>query len=427
MELEQLLNSYDYKAKDYFLKVVSFPTQADVEEKPQSLAKFFKCANWIAEELKSAGVKKVEITKQGYVYGTIPSNIKENATLPSSHSFGRKTHTIALMAHYDTALENPDSPVIAMHHKYTSGNIKLPHNNVMIKSTELKGKKGQTVITSDGQAQLGGDDKAGVATVMDVARFLVKNPQIKHGDIKLVFNNNEEVGSGIKYLDFKKLGADYAYCLDNGEVGRLFVENFNAEACDIEITGVTVHPGYAKKQMINALFLVNELVTTLRKQFKAPEDSENRQPYLGLSGIEGNWTKVKAHYILRGFDKKEVVKMQKAIQTEIKKLKKKYPKAKFEVNWDKTHRYQNAGEILKKNPLITEMAKKAYRAVGVKVIPDLTRGGFDGVNMSFKGLPTTNLFNGGMNFHGLNEWVTVEELELTVRMLAHLVELWGKR
>ena len=189
MELDQLLNSYDYKAKDYFLKVVSFPTQADVEEKPQSLAKFFKCANWIAEELKSAGVKKVEITKQGYVYGTIPSNIKENATLPSSHSFGRKTHTIALMAHYDTALENPDSPVIAMHHKYTSGNIKLPHNNVMIKSTELKGKKGQTVITSDGQAQLGGDDKAGVATVMDVARFLVKNAQIKHGDIKLVFND----------------------------------------------------------------------------------------------------------------------------------------------------------------------------------------------------------------------------------------------
>lgn len=415
--VNKLFDSYTYKVVDYLGDLASYGTQADLRGLPKNtLERFMKCANYIAETLKETGVQNVEVTDKGYVYATIP---------PSGTN--KKTPVIALAVHYDTALENPGNGTkILTHMNYQGGDIRLPKGNITIPASELKDKKGHDIITGRGDNQMGADDKAGAAAAMDLARFLISNSGVEHGEIKLLFTNNEEVGRGVEHLDYRKLGADYAYCVDEGEVGNIFEENFNAEAVSLAIEGLTVHPGYAKDKMVNALLVANELINTLSDKFKSPEESQKREPYLGLNNIEGNWTKVNVHYLLRGFDEKDISKMKKGISDSKKKVLNKYAKATIIEKWDTVHTYKNAGKILKKYPKVNALAYKAYKSVGVRPIKSLVRGGFDGVRMSYQGLPTTNVFSGAMNMHGLNEWTTRQDLELTVRMLANLCHLWGR-
>ncbi|QQS38486.1 tripeptide aminopeptidase PepT [Candidatus Woesebacteria bacterium] len=407
---------YKYNVLSYFEKLASFPTQAD----PNGLTKlaqkrFAKCATYIATSLKEIGLRDVVLTKEGYVYATIPSNVKNTSPV------------VALMAHYDTALENPGNGTkILIHKNYQGGDIKLPKGNIVIAEKDLKGKIGHDIVTGLGDNQLGADDKTGVAAILDLARFLIQQPTIKHGTVRLIFNNNEEVGRGTEYLDYKKLGADFAYCVDAGEVGLLFEENFNAEAVTISLTGETVHPGFAKGKMTNALLVAQEFINILNNNFLSPERSNKREPYLGLNNISGTWTKVDIHYLLRAFDSQDIDKMKTGISEAKQKILKKYKKVQIEEKWDEVHVYKNAGEVMRKFPLVNNMAVKAYKSVGVKPKKDLVRGGFDGVRMSFDGLPTSNVFSAAINMHGLNEWTTRQDLELTVQMLIKLCTLWSK-
>jgi tripeptide aminopeptidase len=414
--LEEAFASFKPNVAEYFVALAKFPTQACPEGLPVEVKeRFLACAEYIARNLREIGITEVEVTPQGYVYATIPANGAADSPV------------IAFMAHYDTALENPSEGVEPqIVHNYRTGDIELPHNSLKIPADELREKIGHDIITGDGINQLGADDKAGVAAIMDMARFLTTHPDFPHGSIKLIFNNNEEVGRGTEYLDYDKLGADYAYCVDDGEISNLFEENFNAEAVEIHIAGITEHPGYAKGKMVNALTIAQEIITALRNQFRAPEESEQREPYLGLNAINGTWTHATVKYILRGFDKSDIQAMQSGIDQAITTVSQKYPRATINVRWDQIHRYENAAEILKQHPQVNELAMRAYRAAGVEPHLKLVRGGFDGVRMSFDGLPTTDVFNGAMNMHGLNEWVTKQDLELTVRMLVYLCYLWGQ-
>ena len=409
-------DSYKFNNLVYLERLAALPTQADPKGvPPETLNRFMDCANYIADMLKEFGLVDVEVTDKAYVYATIPAT-KDNVPV------------IALMAHFDTALENTgEGTSMIIHNNYKGGDITLPHGDVVIPAGELSEKIGHDIVTGSGDNQLGADDKTGVVAIMDAARYLVTHPEIPHGTIKLIFNHNEEVGRGIEFLDYDKLGADYGYCVDAGVVGKLFQENFNAEAVTLTVTGVTEHPGYAKGKMVNALFVADEIISELRNSFKSPEDSEGREPYLGLNSVEGTWTKASLHYILRGFEKSDVKEMKDGIEATVVKTFAKYPKISIESVWDSDHRYENSSEVLAQSPLVNEMAEKAYAVVGVEVVKDLTRGGFDGVKMSFDGLPTTNIFNAAMNMHGLNEWTTRQDMELVVKMIVNLCHLWGKK
>lgn len=409
-------DKYEYQALKYFAEIVSFDTTADPAGiPPQTLKRFKPCAQKLATLLREIGLEDVKISKEAYVYATLPANLET-----------AKAYTIVLMSHYDTATDHSsEGAQLAVHKHYSGGNIVLDHNGAIVSADELKGYSGQDIVTGLGNAQIGADDKVGIAEILDAMNFLVKNPQIKRPTIKIVFNHNEEVGRGIEFLNFQSLAADYAYCVDGGEVGNLFQENFNAEEVNIKITGITVHPGWAKDKMINAISVARELENELAKDFAAPENSEKREPYLAVREHHGTWAETTVKVMLRAFDREQIDKMKTGIDTICTKLMQKYTGITIDQQWEKHHRYQNSGEILTQHPLVNQVAAQAYTAVGVKPIPDYVRGGFDGVNMSFAGLPTTNVFNCARNMHALTEWVSVQEMELSVRMLVHLVNAWS--
>ena len=411
-----LFESYEFQSVSYLSQLSQFGTPADLNGLTDEAKKrFMPCAEYVAQELKKIGLEDVVLTEEGYIYATIPATTDEDVPV------------IALMAHYDTALENPGEGTEAiLHENYQGGDLSLPNNAVVIPEAELVEKIGHDIITGDGKNQLGADDKAGVATIIDVARFLTEHSDIPHGKVRIIINNNEEVGRGIEFLNYDTLGADFAYCVDDGEVGNLFEENFNAESVTVSIEGVTEHPGYAKGKMVNALNIANELVNILDSQFKGPEQTELREPYLGLNAITGTWTKADVKYVLRGFDTADIDLMQASIEAAINHLSQKYPKANLTQTWDQIYRYENSGEILKKHPKVNELAQKAYRAVGLEPHMKKVRGGFDGVKMSFDGLPTSDVFSAAYNMHGLNEWSTRQDLELTVKMLVNLLYLWSQ-
>lgn len=411
-----IFDNYKHQALKYFAELVRLDTTADAAGiPPKTLTRFKACAKRLAELLKSIGLKDVKVSKEAYVYATLPSNMASS-----------NTYTIVLMSHYDTATDHSsENAELAIYENYSGGDLQLKFNDVTVDAAELKDYMGQDIVTGLGNAQIGADDKVGIAEILDAMNFLVQNPEIPHPTIKIVFNHNEEVGRGIEFLDFDLLAADFAYCVDAGEVGNLFQENFNAEEVNIKITGVTVHPGWAKGKMVNAITVARELSNDLAKRFAAPEQSEKREAYLAVREQHGTWAESTLKVMLRAFDREQMDKMKTSIDAKCIELLQQYEGIKIKQEWDQHHRYENAGEILAKYPLVNKVAEQAYAAVGVKTIPDLVRGGFDGVKMSFAGLPTTNVFNGAKNMHALNEWVSVQEMELSVRMLVHLVNAWS--
>ena len=405
---------YSYQAVDYLEKLVEFGTPADPKGlTPAAKKRFQPCAEYLTAELEKLDVP-VKLSPELYVYAHLPATVKD-------------APTIVLMAHYDTALDYPSAGTKLLKHKnYQSGDLILPHNQVTIAAQDLADKQGQTILTGSGDHQPGMDDKCGVAAILDTFCFFAKQPDLARPEIKLVFNHNEEVGRGIEYLDYDYLSADYGYCVDAGEVGKLFVQNFNAKQAEIEITGVVEHPGYAYGKMINALTLARLLAQQLADKFLPPEKSRELQPYLALRQLSGTWTQAKLSFVLRAFEMEQIDQMEQAIKLSLEYLQQLYPGSGWQLDWQKHHQYRNAKQILEQYPELNQKAEQAYQAVGVEVIPDAVRGGFDGINMSFAGLPTSNLFSAAYNMHGLNEFSTVEELQLTVRMLAHLVHLWSE-
>lgn len=401
-----------------FLKYVSYDTKSDTTTGTNpSTMKQFDLAKELVAELNELGLKNVSVDDKAYVMAELPANTD------------KEIPTIGFIAHMDTTPEMSGAnvkPQIVTN--YDGKDIVLnKEKNVVLQVKdfpEIKEYVGKTLITTDGTTVLGADDKAGIAEIMSAIEFLVKNPEIKHGTIKIGFTPDEEIGEGADHFDVEKFGAEFAYTVDGGEIGEFEFENFNAAAFKLVINGRNVHPGSAKNKMINSQLLGLEFVSMLPEN-ERPETTEGYEGFYLLDTIEGNVERTEMHFIIRDFFKDGYEARKQLVIDLVKKLNEKYGEGTFEL--ELKDQYQNMREMVEPIAHIIESATKAMELVGVtpKVRP--IRGGTDGARLSFMGLPTPNLFTGGHNFHGKFEYIPTYAMEKAVEVIIKIVEIYSEK
>jgi tripeptide aminopeptidase len=404
------------KVIDRFLRYVAIDTQSDENSETQpSTAKQLTLLDLLCKELNEMGVKATR-DEYGYVMGSIPSNIT------------KKVPALGFIAHVDTA---PDAsganikPQII--EKYDGGEIPLKGvPGLALKPSEFPEMLkyvGQTLITTDGTTLLGADDKAGVAEIMSAVQYLMAHPEIEHGDIKIGFTPDEEIGRGVIKFDVKKFGADYAYTFDGGEVGELEYENFNAASATVKIQGMNVHPGYAKGKMKNAILIGMELNGLLPLNQK-PEFTQDYEGFFHIIHFEGTVENAKFSYIIRDHDRKLFEQKKQVMMDCVKFINDRYGEGTACVEI-KDQYYNMRGQV-EPHFFIVERAVKAMEMAGIKAKIQPIRGGTDGANLSFKGLPCPNIFAGGLNFHGKMEFVPEKSLRLASEVVVNLVSLFAE-
>ena len=416
---------YKFTCVDRFLKYVKYDTQSDEESTSfPSTEKQKKLSADLAKELKRMGLKDAAMDKWGYVMATIPAN------LPAGKAgTKKKVPPVAFIAHVDTspAVTGKNiKPII--HKKYKGGDIKLPKGGWVIKvkdNPDLKNMKGYDIITTDGTTLLGADNKAGVAEIMDAVNYFLSHPEVKHGPIKICFTPDEEVGRGTEKINLKKLGAKYAYTVDGSSRGEVESETFSADMVILKFIGKNIHPGYAKNQMINSVKVAGAFLESLPKNRLSPETTEKRQGFVHPVSINGNEELTTLKFIIRDFDTKKLKVYEKFLNDLAQKTVKKYPGAKFD--FQVVEQYRNMGEVLKKHPQVTKYAVQAMRNLGIKPIMHPIRGGTDGSRLSFMGLPTPNIFAGEHSFHSQLEWVAVQDMEMAVKVIVEIAQIWERR
>jgi tripeptide aminopeptidase len=409
---------YKFTCVDRFLKYVKYDTQSDEESTSfPSTEKQKKLSADLAKELKKMGLKDAAMDRWGYVMATLPATTK------------KKVPPIAFIAHVDTspAVTGKNvKPII--HKKYKGGDIKLPKEKRVIKENEnpdLKKMKGFDIITTDGSTLLGADNKAGVAEIMDAVNYLLVHPEIKHGPIKICFTPDEEVGRGTEKIDLKKLGAKYAYTVDGSSRGEVESETFSADAVVLKFIGKNIHPGYAKNQMINSIKIASAFMESLPKKKLSPETTEKRQGYVHCTNINGLEETTTLKFIIRDFETPKLKEYEKLLEELAKKAVAKFPGSKYEFKV--VNQYRNMREVLDKHPQVTKYAVQAMRNLGIKPILNPIRGGTDGSRLSFMGLPTPNIFAGEHSFHSQLEWVAIQDMEMAVKVIVELAQIWEKR
>lgn len=404
------------KILDRFLRYVSIDTQSDENSESQpSAAKELDLLKLLCKELNDMGVEAT-LDEYGYVMGTIPSNID------------KKVPAIGFIAHVDTS---PDAsgkdvkPQIISN--YDGGDIKLKGMpGLALKPSEfpeLLNHKGETLITTDGTTLLGADDKAGVAEIMNAVQYIVEHPEFKHGEIKIGFTPDEEIGRGVVKFDVKRFGADYAYTMDGGEIGELEFENFNAASAKIHIQGRNVHPGYAKDKMKNAIIIGMEL-NDLLPVGQRPELTEGYDGFFHIISFNGTVEEADFGYIIRDHDRKKFEDKKELIRKCVDFINMKYGEgtATLEVK----DQYYNMREQVEPYYFIVEKAIKAMEMADIKPKIQPIRGGTDGANLSFKGLPCPNIFAGGLNFHGKMEFATLENIEKASQVVLNIIKLYAE-
>jgi tripeptide aminopeptidase len=408
---------YKFTCVDRFLNYVKVDTQSDEESTSfPSTEKQKKLSVDLAKELKRMGLKDAAMDKWGYVMATIPSNTT------------KKVPPVAFIAHVDTspAVTGKNvKPII--HKKYKGGDIKLPYSGWVIKVSEnpdLKNMTGFDIITTDGTTLLGADNKAGVAEIMDSVNYFLSHPEVKHGPIKICFTPDEEVGRGTEKIDLKKLGAKFAYTVDGSSRGEVESETFSADGVVLKFIGKNIHPGYAKNQMINSMKVASAFLESLPKKGLSPETTEKRQGFVHPVSINGNEEFTTIKFIIRDFDTKKLKGYENILKDLAKKAVKKFPGAKFDFKV--AEQYRNMWEVLKKHPQVTKFAVQAMKNLGIKPIMHPIRGGTDGSRLSFMGLPTPNIFAGEHSFHSQLEWVAVQDMEMAVKVIVELAQIWEK-
>lgn len=395
---------------DKFLKYVKYDTQSDDKnEACPSTAGQMELAKVIVEDLKKLGIENAHVDENGYVYASIKGTVKD-------------VPTIGFISHMDTALEitgkNVNPQIID---SYKGGNIIL-NDKYKLSEEEypfLKELIGHKLVTTDGTTLLGADDKAGIAIIMEIAKFFMENRDLKFGDIKIGFTPDEEIGRGADLFDVEKFGADFAYTIDGGPIAELEYENFNAATAKIHIEGKSVHPGSAKNVLINALLLGQELNSMLPVN-ERPEYSEGYEGFFMLDEINGTSAEVDIIYLIRDFFKDSFNEKKKILQDIVDFLNKKYGQ-RIELEIEDS--YYNMKEKIKPCMEIVELAKKSIKKAGMDPIVKPIRGGTDGASLSYKGLPTPNLFTGGYNFHGRYELLSVDIMEKSFEVLKNIVQL----
>ena len=399
-----------------FLKYVTFDTQSDestgvTPSTPKQMAQFLKT------ELEELGLKDISLDENGYLFATLPSNVNHEVPV------------VGFIAHMDTSPdmsgENVKPRIVE---KYDGKDIPLcAEENIILSPAnfpELLDHVGEDLIVTDGHTLLGADDKAGIAEIVGAVAYLIAHPEIKHGDIRIGFNPDEEIGLGAHKFDVEKFGAKWAYTMDGGEVGELEFENFNAAAAKIRVKGRNVHPGYAKNKMINSLLVANEYASLLPAN-ETPGTTEGYEGFYHLIGMEGEVENTVLSYIVRDHDREKFEARKQALLNYAAQLNEKYGEGTVTV--ELKDQYYNMRQQVEPLMHIIDIAFAAMQEAGVTPKVKAIRGGTDGAQLSFKGLPCPNIFAGGLNFHGRYEFVPIQNMEKAMNVIVKIAELVASR
>jgi tripeptide aminopeptidase len=399
-----------------FIKYAKIDTQSDPNsatcpstEKQKNLGKV------LVQELLEIGISDAEMDENGYIYGTIPATSDKN--LP----------VIFFCSHMDTS---PDcsgenvKPII--HDNYQGQDLILPDdNNIVIKLAEhrdLKQQIGNDIITASGTTLLGADNKAGLAEIMEAAAFLMNNPDVKHGTIKILFTPDEEIGRGVDKANLEKLGADFGYTIDGETLGSIEDETFSADEATLTVNGVSTHPGFAKGKMESAIKIIADIIASLPKDTLTPEATHQKEGFIHPVSISGQVEQAEAHFIIRDFTNEKLAEHGKFLDVTVKNVLQNYPNSTY--NLEIKPQYRNMKQVLDKHPKIVEYGIEAIERAGVVAKQQSIRGGTDGSRLSYMGLPCPNIFAGEHAFHSKQEWVSVQDMEKAVQTIINIAVIW---
>ena len=404
---------------DRFLRYVVIDTQSDAKSPTQpSTMKQKDLGRLLVEELLAIGVSDAHLDEHGYVYGTIPATTTKN-----------NVPVVCFTAHMDTAPDFSGTGVKPQIVKnYQGGDIRLVGDQTQVirvsEHSVLKDLIGHDIVTSDGTTLLGADDKAGIAEIMSAAEFLINNPDIKHGAIRILFTTDEEIGRGVDKVDLAKLGADFGYTLDGETAGTIEDETFSADAVEINIRGVAIHPGFAYGKMENAIRIAGAIIDRLPKDL-APETTRGRDGFIHPTGISGVMEKANLSFIIRDFTEQGLKTKEALLEKITREVLAAYPGSSF--TFTVKEQYRNMKAVLDRHPEIVDYAVEAIRRAGMEPVRGSIRGGTDGSRLSFMGLPCPNIFAGGHAFHSPLEFVSSQDMEKAVKTIAELAKLWEER
>ena len=403
---------------DRFLKYVSFETTSDEESgvTPSTPGQMV-LAKYLKEELENLGLQEVFLDENGYLYATLPANTSKQVPV------------VGFIAHMDTALDMSGKNVTPrIVQNYDGGDIVLNAAESIVLSPsqfpELKNHVGEDLIVTDGNTLLGADDKAGIAEIISGVEYMMQHPEIEHGKIRIAFNPDEEIGLGAHKFDVERFGCDFAYTFDGGEVGELEFENFNAAAAKLTFTGRNVHPGTAKNKMINSIRVANHFISMLPSH-ETPEHTEGYEGFYHIIGFSGNVEQTVVNYIIRDHSRERFESRKREFQHLTNKINAEYGEGTLKL--ELRDQYYNMREKIEPVMYVIDIAKEAMLAAGVEPVVKAIRGGTDGAQLSFKGLPCPNIFAGGMNMHGRFEYVPIPSMEKAMKVVVKIAELTAKR
>jgi len=402
-----------------FIRYAAIDTQSDPGSTTcPSTLKQKNLGALLVEELIEMGISDAEMDKNGYVYGTIPSNTD------------KKIPVIFFCSHMDTSPDcsgNGVKPII--HDNYQGEDLILPDDpNIVLKLSEhrdLKHQIGHDIITASGTTLLGADNKAGIAEIMEAANFLIQHPEVKHGTIKILFTPDEEIGRGVDQLDVEKLGADFGYTIDGETLGSIEDETFSADGATLVIHGVSTHPGFAKGKMESAIKILADVISALPKDTLTPETTHQKEGFIHPVSISGQVEQAEAHFIIRDFTDEKLTAHGKLLENTVKNVIAGYPNASFSL--DIKAQYRNMKQMLDQHPQIVQFGIEAIERAGVTAKKQSIRGGTDGSRLSFMGLPCPNIFAGEHAFHSKQEWVSVQDMEKAVQTIINIACIWEEK
>jgi tripeptide aminopeptidase len=410
-----MFENYSFTITERFMRYVAIDTQSDPQSNRfPSTEKQKDLGRLLVQELQEMNITDAHLDEYGYVYATVPATT--NKELP----------VICFCAHMDTAPDCSGKNVKPiLHQQYDGTAIVLPEDTNQVITIEnhpyLKEKIGEDIITASGTTLLGADDKAGVAIIMELVRYLQLNQQIKHGVIKILFTPDEEIGRGVDKLDLKKLGAAFGYTLDGGKRGSLEDENFSADGVTITIYGVSAHPGAAKDKLVNAVKVAAYFISLLPANELSPETTDDRYGFVHPVHIDGIAEKATVQFIIRDFMTAKLSAYENYLKDKLETALLKFPGAT--ATFDITEQYRNMKEVLDLHPQVIALAKQAIEKSGLTVRTNGIRGGTDGARLSFMGLPCANIFTGEMALHGLQEYVSAQDMQKSMEVLVNIVTL----
>lgn len=413
-----MLASYYHALLDRFTRYVKIDTQSDPESTSYpSTAKQLDLLRLLRDECSAMGLQNVELDPYGYVTATLPANTSG------------AIKTIGFIAHVDTSPEVSGANVKPILHKnYQGQDIVLPdRNDIIIKfadNPELAEQIGNDIVTASGTTLLGADNKSGVAAIMTAAQYLLEHPEIKHGDIRIAFTPDEEIGGGTTYFDIKKFNAYCAYTVDSSTRGMLDTETFSADAMTLTFEGINTHPGHAYGQMINAIKLVSEFIDRLPKDTLSPETTRDREGFVHPIDVKAGVDSASVQFILRDFDADKLTEKKDLLLSLAQATVDAHPGAAF--TYEHKVQYRNMSSVLDQFPDVTSHAERAIREAGLEIRKMAVRGGTDGSQLSLNGLPTPNIFAGEQNYHSRYEWVSVQDMLKSAEVIVRLAQIWGQ-